>query len=262
MTTALVRYEPPVGDKLFTRRGLLLELRRRLFELEEEYNREAAALREFERRYKPAVGARYDELERLREKIDRAWEAVRSARRGESPRAENQDSVETEPEAFRPDSELRRLFRSLARRIHPDLAIDDDDRMRRHEFMAEATLAYRANDTRRLQWLFEHWESESSPIAGMDPHSLMARTDRQLGWARYRIREMHAAIGELNASSIAEIKREAETARGAGRNLILELRKRVSDELDAANRDLDRVRDAVADLDPDAMRVVKAEVGL
>ncbi len=62
MTTALVRYEPPVGDKLFTRRGLLLELRRWLFELEEEYNREAAALREFERRYKPAVGARYDEL--------------------------------------------------------------------------------------------------------------------------------------------------------------------------------------------------------
>lgn len=262
MTTALVRYEPPVGDKLFTRRGMLLDLRRRLHDLEDEYNTDASALRQFERRYKPAVGARYDELERLREKIDRAWEAVRSARRGESPRTEKPESEEMESEAFRPNMELRGLFRSLARRIHPDLAIDDDDRIRRHEFMAEATLAYRANDARRLQWLFEHWESESSPIDGTDPHSLMARTDRQLGWVRYRIREMHAAIGELHASSIAEIKREAETARGAGRNLILELRKRVSDELAAANRDLERVREAIADLDPEVMRVVKAEAGL
>ena len=254
MTTALVRYEPPLGDTLFARRGLLLDLRRKLRALEDEYNAEAAALQQFERRYKPAVGARYDELERLRGKIDRAWDALR---RGRAPQAESAPPEEPETDIFRPGGELRRLFRALARRIHPDLAADDEDRVRRHEFMAEATLAYRANDARRLQWLLEHWEAQRSSISGNDPHALLSRTDRQIAWTRYRVREMHAAIGELHASSLAEIKREAEAARGMGRNLILELRKRVSSEIDAARRELERVRQALADLDPELLRMVE-----
>ena len=60
-----------------------------------------------------------------------------------------------------------------------------------------------------------------------------------------------------NASSLAEIKREAEAARGMGRNLILELRKRVSSEIDAARRELERVRQALADLDPELLRMVE-----
>ncbi len=259
MTTALVRYEPPVGDALFARCSLLLDLRRRLRDLEDEYNAETVALKQFERRYRPAVGARYDDLERLREKIDRAWDALR---RNRTPRSESVQPEEAESKIFQPDDELRRLFRTLARRIHPDLAVDGEDRGLRHEFMAEATLAYRANDARRLQWLFEHWESQCNPISGNDPHALLARTDRQIVWTRYRMREMHAAIGELHASSLAQIKREAEAARSMGRNLILELRKRVSDELDAAHRELDRVRKAIADLDPQLMRLVEAEAGL
>ncbi len=259
MTTALVRYEPPLGETLFARRGLLLDLRRKLRALEDEYNAEAAALRQFERRYKPAVGARYDELERLRGKIDRAWDALRSA---QAPQPEKTPPEETEAEIFQPGDELRRLFRALARRVHPDLAVDGEDRGRRHEFMAEATLAYRANDARRLQWLLEHWQAQSSPTCGADPHALLAGVDRQIAWTRYRIREMHAAIGELHASSLAEIKRQAETARGMGRNLILELRRRVSGELETARRELERVLEAIADLDPELMRAVKAAAGL
>lgn len=259
MTTALVRYTPPVGDALFVRRGLLLDLRRRLRGLDDEYTAEAAALKQFERRYKPAVGVRYDELERLRGKIERAWDALR---RGQTPQSEKEQAEELETETFRPDDELRRLFRTIVRRVHPDLAVDEEDRARRHEFMAETTLAYRANDARRLQWLFEHWESQHGPISGSDFHALLARTDREIAWTRYRIREMHAAIGELHASPLAEIKSEAEAARSVGRNLILELRRRVSDELDAAHRELDRVCQTLTDLDPELLRALDAESSL
>lgn len=262
MTTAVTVYEPAVGDTLFRRRGLLLDLRRRLCELEDEYRSEANALKHFESRYKPAVGARYGELERLREKIERAWDAVQSARRGEPIPDEAPPSDEAVSEAFQPDDELRKLFRTLARRVHPDLAVDTEDRERRHEFMAEATLAYRANDVRRLQWLFEHWQSDSNSAGVADPHSFLARTNRQIAWVRYRSREMHAALGELHASSLAEIKRESEAARSVGRNLILDLRRRVSEELAEAHRDLDRVRATVEDLDPDVRRELRIELGL
>lgn len=256
MTTALVPWEPAPSGVLFARQGLLRELRRKLRALEDEYAAEAAALRRFEQRYKPAVGARCDELERLRGKIDRAWEALR---RGRAPQAQDAPPEEPQADAFRPGGELRRLFRDLARRIHPDLAVDGEDRQRRHEFMAEATLAYRANDARRLQWLLEHWQAQRGLAAGGDPHALQARTDRQIAWTRYRIREMHAALGELHASPLAEIKREAEAARGMGRNLILELRKRVAGEIEAAQRELDRARQALADLDPELLRALEAE---
>lgn len=259
MSTALVRCEPARGGALPARRLLLIELRRKLRALEDEYNAEAAALRQFERRYKPAVGARYDELERLRAKIDRAWETLR---RGRAPQAADAPPQEPQADVFRPDGELRRLFRDLARRIHPDLAADGEDRERRHEFMAEATLAYRANDSRRLQWLLEHWQAQHGPDSAGGPHAPAARIDRQIAWTRYRIREMHAALGELHASPLAEIKREAEAARGMGRNLIVELRKRVGNETEAAQRELDRARQALADLDPELLRALETEIGL
>ncbi len=263
-SVSLVAYQPGVGRTLFLRRGLLAALERELLRLEREYSRDGDRIRQFERRFRPAVGDRYDELERLRERTNRGWEALSRVREGEVRVA---DAPETRDEvagraAPRPGGEARRLFLALAREVHPDLARDGAERRRRHEVMAEATLAYRNGESRKLQWLIEHWRAESEPIRGFGCGSQWARTNRQIAWVRYRIRELQYSIGQLHSSPVARIMQEHEIARSSGRNLILEMRRQIHTELENAYRELDRLQDAVADLPLELRKVVDQEFGV
>ena len=100
LTMAVVRYEPGVGGAIFRRRGLLADLERTLRQLQEEYARDAERVRQFERRYRPAVGARYEELERLRERINRGWEALGDAREqsdAQGPGVDEEDTTDEIP---------------------------------------------------------------------------------------------------------------------------------------------------------------------
>ncbi len=262
MSTALAVYQPSAAA-LLRRRGLLLDLRRTLHGLERSYDREVERVRQFERRYRPAVGDRYDELERLREKTGRTWEALGRAREatpsGSACGEHREDAVAAAPP---PGADTRQLFLALARQIHPDLAEDADERERRHEVMAEATLAYRDDDARRLQWLLEHWQAESEPILGIGLGPALRKTSRQIAWTRYRIRELQHALGLLHASPMARLLEKQEHARTAGRNLILEMRTQILRELEAAYRDYDRARAAIEELEPDVRGAVRAAVGL
>ncbi len=264
MSTSLVVYQPGADGALFHRRGLLAEMERGLRALEREYARDVERIRQFERRYRPAVGDRYDELERLRERTNRAWEALGRARTRAGADAESGKGLQEGlgESAPRPGGEARRLFLALARQIHPDLAKDENERRRRHEVMAEATLAYRDNDERRLQWLLEHWRAESEPILGFGYGSQWSRTNRQIAWVRYRGRELQYSIGQLHSSPVARIMQEHEIARSSGRNLILEMRRQIHQELEEAYRELDRLRAAIADLPPEFRGAVEAEAGL
>ena len=260
----MVLYEPGADGSLFRRRGMLTDLQGTLRRLEREYARDIERVRQFELRYRPAVGARYDELERLRARISQGWEALGKA--GDGPvgdiggdEEESDDRADTS--AGRPGGKARQLFLSLARRIHPDLAADEFDRRRRHEVMAEATLAYRDNNDRRLQWLLEHWQAESVPIVGFGLGPSWLRTNRQIAWTRYRIREMRYSLGQLHSSPVARIMEEYERGRATGRNLILEMRRNIESELEVARREMDRLRAAIDQLEPALRERVRAASG-
>ena len=261
MNGSLVPYQPQADGALFRRRGLLAALERRLRDLEREYAQDVERIRQFERRYRPAVGDRYDELERLRERTNRGWEALGRARsHGQAgPRESEQPPDDPCESAPRPGGEARRLFLSLARQIHPDLAADAAEGRRRHEVMAEATLAYRDNNDRRLQWLLEHWRAESEPILGFGYGSQWSRTNRQIAWVRYRIRELQYSLGQLHSSPVARIMHEHEIARTSGRNLILDMRSQIQTDLEEAYREADRLRAAIADLPAELRVAVEAE---
>lgn len=264
MSTSLVLYQPGADGALFRRQGLLTDLEGALRRLRREYARDVEKVRQFERRYRPAVGARYDELERLRESINRGWEALEQAREGPASDMPAADEAPCEGEgssAPRPGGKARGLFLDLARRIHPDLAADEFDRRRRHEIMAEATLAYRDNNHRRLQWLLEHWQAESEPIVGFGLGSSWLRTNRQIAWTRYRIRETQYALGQLHASPVARIMEEHERGRATGRNLMLEMRQQIGAQLEEAEREMDRLLAAVDQLEPTPRANVLAAIG-
>src|SRR5262249_36614062 len=50
-----------------------------------------------------------------------------------------------------PTADLRRIFRDVAKAVHPDLGPNDPSRYRRHSLMAEANRAYANRDEDRLR---------------------------------------------------------------------------------------------------------------
>jgi hypothetical protein len=67
------------------------------------------------------------------------------------------------PERVRPSEEARRLYRELARKAHPDLAQDENERKRRDEFIARVNAAYGRGDEALLRELSDEWDAGPVP---------------------------------------------------------------------------------------------------
>ncbi|MFD3484618.1 J domain-containing protein [Streptomyces sp. NPDC058665] len=67
------------------------------------------------------------------------------------------------PKRVRPTDEVRKLYRDLARKAHPDLAQDDTERARRDEFITRVNAAYGRGDEALLRQLAEEWAAGPVP---------------------------------------------------------------------------------------------------
>ncbi|WP_425589167.1 J domain-containing protein [Streptomyces siamensis] len=104
------------------------------------------------------------------------------------------------PQRVRPSEEARKLYRELARKAHPDLAQDDDERKRRDEFIARVNAAYGRGDEALLRELSAEWAAGPVPEEWKPTRSeeLYAR----LEWLAQR-KEMLAFVAqELEESAI------------------------------------------------------------
>ncbi|KUO08613.1 J domain-containing protein [Streptomyces sp. DSM 15324] len=67
------------------------------------------------------------------------------------------------PQRVRPSEEVRKLYRELARKAHPDLAQQDEERARREEFITRVNAAYARGDEAALRVLAEEWAAGPPP---------------------------------------------------------------------------------------------------
>ncbi|MEU0693365.1 hypothetical protein ABZ349_05180 [Streptomyces niveus] len=67
------------------------------------------------------------------------------------------------PKRVRPTDEVRKLYRDLARKAHPDLAQEETERARREEFITRVNAAYGRGDEGLLRQLAEEWEAGPAP---------------------------------------------------------------------------------------------------
>ena len=268
MTASLIPYTAASEKRLNAKRLELREQQAELARAEAEYKALKESLRRFEARYLPAVGQPYIELAAVRDQVEKSWEALRDVKNGKQPRWRISAAlapaarISGEPSAaFVPDDDLRRLFRELARLVHPDRAGDAEDRERRHEFMAEATRAYRHGDAELIERLLEQWRGNETPVNDSTLTARHARVDRRLRWTRYRMATLDARMARMNSTAIAGLMRRDESARNEGRDLVAEMSLRVQQELNEAKRDLRGVRDAARGLEPGALRILRENAG-
>lgn len=128
------------------------------------------------------------------------------------------------------DAELKRLYRKLARRWHPDLATDEADTQRRTEIMAIINTAYENRELETLLSLDDDTDSAAAtallPLALLRLRQLQ-QTHRDL--AR-RIEALKQEQFDLMHNSLMDIKIESALAAAQGRDLLQEIIDRTDQE--------------------------------
>ena len=241
-----------VADADLQLQAELAQLTQDVAELELELATAQAEVAEFTRRYYELVGRRMVELDAIqarlaREQAERAPDNadIRAEAQGKQQKAEQSAREEKrftqagaeEPEAFRPSADVKRLFRQIAQKIHPDRAMDEADRAWRTQLMSEANRAYRAGDETALQEVAALW-SEGRRDSSLGSHALEGGAVspaptivRQVERMRARLLEIDRELQALFGSRLYELFIAARQARRQGRDLLAEMVEKLDDTI-------------------------------
>ncbi len=177
-------------------------------------------------------GLDLDEEEEMLAQASFAASGARGAQRGPHVPAATRRWLATEA------AEAKRLYIDLAKRLHPDLARDDEDRQRRERIMQRVNEAFRLRDLAGLRAV--HLES----IADDPRWSERPVTDR-LAWAEEELRRLDVALEETRLA-MARLRSgelfRLYTRYESGEPVFSDLRTRIEDRIVTENRRLERMK--------------------
>jgi DnaJ-domain-containing protein 1 len=134
---------------------------------------------------------------------------------------------------------MKRLYREVAKRIHPDLTSDRDERTRRQLLMAEANKAYEAGDESQLNKILNAYEASPETVEGEGPGAELIRVIRRISQVRARIAEIEAEAEELLRSDLHQLKTRLEEAERHGRDVLKEMVDKVEQQIAQAKQRLE-----------------------
>ncbi|MEU7422220.1 hypothetical protein [Streptomyces sp. NPDC040750] len=117
------------------------------------------------------------------------------------------DQAVRPPQRVRPSDEARKLFRELARKAHPDLAQEEEERQRREEFITRVNAAYARGDETLLRELAEEWAA--GPVPPERSPSPAEELYARLEWLSQRKEMLTFVARELEDGAIAGMLRLA-----------------------------------------------------
>jgi len=145
-----------------------------------------------------------------------------------------------------PSVDLKKIFRDVARAVHPDRARDDRARYRRHSLMAEANRAYAERDEDRLRLILRTWGHSGDALTEDGTETDDERVQRRLGILGDRLVEIEAEFADLNASAIARLKRRIDETAAQGWDLFGEMQRQVRREIERAKAGIEKAQRAYA----------------
>ena len=199
-------------------------------------------LQKLQARYLGEIGALYRELSELEANIADA--EIRAGLR--EPVVENDADERGAGEEIpdfqcgnrsQPSSELKKMFRDVAKSIHPDLAVDGPARYRRHSLMAEANRAYAERDADRLRLVLHAWQNDPDAITGDESNADV----RRIAWLEQQLAAIEAEFAELRRSAIYRLKTKLDRTRADGWDLFAEMKMQVKSEVGRARARLARL---------------------
>jgi hypothetical protein len=241
--TTLVRAERPHDHDLEGLRARLTELEALLGERSTEAANAQAGLAAFRIRYRAEVGLLHDELDRLEL-------ALAEAELGEiSKRVEAAGGAEPSPAFARPEPQprfttdaVRKLFRDVAKAIHPDLARDEVARDRRHSLMIEANRAYALGDEEQLRAILQAWDRSPEAVQGTDAEAMRLRLVRRIAQIEEQLEGLANALAAVKESSLWKLKAMVDDEAAKGKDLIKDMVRRLKRDIVVATNRLDAMR--------------------
>jgi hypothetical protein len=255
---ALEWHPGPEAEELARRKAQLLVLSEELLRRERDLDAYRVELHHFETRYRKALGGRYARLDELADLLDAARDEADGRQRPEpDPEdpterypgqglpggGQNWDWGEREPEPEpRPviGEQAKRLFRQLARIIHPDLAGDAAERERRTNLMVAANLAYEQGDVTALEKLLVDWERSPEAVTGEGALAELERTVRRIAQIQASIDAIDEELAELEASAMGWLRRRTEKAAREGWDLLAHMVRELDRQILEAEVELER----------------------
>ncbi len=213
-------------------RQLLLEIeirQRRIADRRTDVARLNDALDRFAQEVLGEVDALFDEIARVRVEIGQQQRRLNDLRNGKAPLDDPEASTGSEPAdsdesesgesgagagrhaptmgqsthrlTAAEEAEARRLYRDLAKRHHPDLAQDDEQRQRRAALMLRVNAAFRERDLDLLR------ELHRTEVPGPG-HGARSLNDR-LAWAVREVARLDGLLATLEAEHAALLASDA-----------------------------------------------------
>jgi len=226
-------------------RGLkaaVAERQERVAQLQFELSDTQADLERFERVYEAQVGSLQERLRSLEAEVEQArlraahraqWgdradspdfnaDAVEQFRRTWTPREKTSEPQPAPPVSDETKAELKNLFRALAKRFHPDLVTDLDEKRRRQKVMSQINSAYAAQNIAEMKKLAQKSDRPEAPAARsreqiiVDLKTEIVRLDRV-------ILALDRQLRDLINSHTVRLMLEVSIAERNGENLLVEM---------------------------------------
>jgi hypothetical protein len=247
----------PEEAELNKKVALLERLTDRLADKEEQMADLRAALDRFETRYTMEVGrlyAEFDDIEALiaEEEYKLVPDDEEIKRKAEELRRKAEESAARADEAadcsfkLNPTPEARKAYHTLARAIHPDLAIDVQEKERRHVLMAELNQAYSMGDQSKLDRLVDDLRNSPDLITGDTVGHKLVRTIRQISQVKQRLAELKLQFIDAEVSELFTLMVKADEESADGRDMLKQIAARTRTQISKSQRRLANLRNVNA----------------
>jgi hypothetical protein len=245
----------PEELELEKKHKMLERLKDRLADREEEMTELRAELEQFEAQYTMEVGRLYADLDEIEaqiaeeelklapddEEIKKVAEELRK-RAEESAEANNEENWQACSHKWNPTPEAKKAYHNLAKMIHPDLAIDEDEREKRHTLMAKLNDAYADGDQNLLNKLVEDYRDSPDLVKGDSVGDKLVRVIRQISQVTTRIKELRTEKLEAQLSELYILREKVRSEQLAGRNLLSQMAGRTKTHIQKSERRLANLR--------------------
>jgi hypothetical protein len=240
----LVRSEPGGEQDVDTLRARVAALDLELEARSAEVARVESELTAFKIRYRHDVGRLHEELDELELQIS-------ELELGEINRRLENEAKDAMPRSAATDADVgprytsdavRRLFRDVAKIIHPDLAQDDHTRHRRHTLMIEANRAYALGDEERLRSILSAWERSPEAVPGHGDAATRQRLELRMAQIEEQLEGFARDLSELQESPLWKLKAMVDDAAARGQDLVGDMVKRLKRDILVARNRLDAMQ--------------------
>ena len=264
-----------IQEKVAEYRAIVAEQEREFVQLEAECTELRSELADFEARYNELIKPLMDQLDAAKaavqslqelqtkqlfegtsETVESLWQSSpRIHVKPASPDAEsnrNDDDDNLFDNSRRnvvnsKENKLKRLYRHLARRFHPDYARDETDRANRTRLMVLINKAYQERDADALQAIHTEGDVPDAIASPVDSRVSLATLELRQLQKRHRdltlqIREIKLERSELLYGSMMEMKIKDTLARARGEDMLVKLADDLQAEYWAYMNKLDELK--------------------